>query len=119
MYDKRNKVHLFDVDSEIDLKTISGGTLCILCEKHLEEKAPANETVKEFEVFSDNRYSGGGMRNNQVGSHPCGNKLMKEASLYDNIKDLYMLLVDGSSSIANVRRHEKDFGKKTLARDLN
>ena len=44
---------------------------------------------------------------------------MKEASLYDDIEDLYMLLVDGSSSIANVRRHEKDFGKKTMARDLN
>ena len=119
MYDKRNKVHLFDVDLEIDLKTISGGTLRILCKKHLEEKAPVNETVKEFEVFSDNRYSGGGMRNNQRGSHPCGNKLTKETSFYDDIEDLYTLLVDGSSSIANVRRHEKDFGKKTLARDLN
>ena len=89
------------------MKTISNDIFCKVCEQHLEEKVLANETVKELEIFVDNRYSGRDMYNNQGVSHPCGNKIMEEVFLYDGIEDLYIFLVDGSSSIVRVRRGEK------------
>jgi len=100
---------------EIDVKTIVSGTFCIVCEKHLEEKA-ANEAVQEFDVFFDNRYIACGTHNNQVLSHPCGNKLMKEDVLYDGIEDLYTFLVEGSSSIVNVPKRGK---KRIFSCDIN
>ena len=61
---KIDNIHLFDVDLEIELKTILDDTFCNVCGEHLQEKVLANETVKEFEVFFDNRYSGRGIHNN-------------------------------------------------------
>ena len=78
----------------------------------MEEKA-GNEAGQEFDIFFDSRCIAHGTHNNQVLSHPCGSKLMKEGVLYDGIDDLYILLVGVSLSIVNVRRGEKkDFGTR-------
>ena len=97
------------------MKTIVDGTFCIVCEKHLEEKA-GNKAVHEFDVFFDNRYIECDTHNNQVLSYSCGNKLMKEDVFYDGIEDLYTFLVEGSLSIVNVFEERK---KRIFLRDIN
>ena len=87
---KTDKI-LFDVDLEIELKTILYDTFDSVCEWHLQVKGLANEVVREFDEFSDNRYSEHDMYNNQVVSHPCGNNPTKGKSLYDDIDDWYTL----------------------------
>ena len=121
MYDKRHNAHVFDFDLEIEVKTTIDDTICSVCERHLQEKALANEMVKEFDVFFDNRYIAHGTRNNQAVSHPCGNNPMKENTLYDGIEYLYRLVVEGSSSIRKRNRKRKKLARSrfTVERDLD
>ena len=73
------------VDLEIELKTILDDTLCSVCEQHLQEKVLTNERVKELEIFVDNRCNGYDIHNTLGVSHPCGNRIMKERLLCDDI----------------------------------
>ena len=95
MYDKRHNAHVFDFDLKIEVKTTIDDTFCSVCERHLQEKALANEMAKEFDVFFDNRYIAHGTCNNQAVSHPCGNNSMKENILYDNIDCMSIFVMKG------------------------